>query len=302
MVFAALFAGVADKAHTMPVTDALSGIFGSISMTAWICLLLPQLVANYKAKSADGLSMAFLIVWLLGDMTNLVGALFTHLAPTAVALASYFCVADIVLISQCFYYNTLNAGRRAPGPEAEAGADPETESAAAAVPGEQSPLLSRRRSSSLGPSGLPGSHRRHATHTESSMDPIRKIVQGEDETPDSSPWLHNTMSLVAVYVIGFAGWFLSYKAGAWDGDEPGVPDDAPDGKTTLEMVGLGLGYLSAVCSGSARVPQIVKNHREKSCEGKDPVANRARRKMLTVHRSRPPLLHALADGQPDVRR
>jgi uncharacterized protein with PQ loop repeat len=34
---------------------------------------LPQLFANYKAKSADGLSMAFLIVWLLGDVTNLIG-------------------------------------------------------------------------------------------------------------------------------------------------------------------------------------------------------------------------------------
>jgi solute carrier family 66 (lysosomal lysine-arginine transporter), member 1 len=34
---------------------------------------LPQLVANYKAQSADGLSMAFLVVWLLGDATNLIG-------------------------------------------------------------------------------------------------------------------------------------------------------------------------------------------------------------------------------------
>jgi hypothetical protein len=31
------------------------------------------LFANFKAQSADGLSMAFLIVWLLGDATNLVG-------------------------------------------------------------------------------------------------------------------------------------------------------------------------------------------------------------------------------------
>lgn len=31
--------------------------------------------ANYKAKSADGLSMAFLVVWMLGDITNLFGKL-----------------------------------------------------------------------------------------------------------------------------------------------------------------------------------------------------------------------------------
>jgi hypothetical protein len=37
---------------------------------------LPQLYANYKAQSADGISMAFLIVWMLGDVTNLLGMIF----------------------------------------------------------------------------------------------------------------------------------------------------------------------------------------------------------------------------------
>ncbi len=34
---------------------------------------LPQLITNYKAKSADALSMKFLLIWLLGDMANLSG-------------------------------------------------------------------------------------------------------------------------------------------------------------------------------------------------------------------------------------
>lgn len=34
---------------------------------------VPQLYANFKSKSADGLSMAFLVVWLLGDVANLIG-------------------------------------------------------------------------------------------------------------------------------------------------------------------------------------------------------------------------------------
>ncbi|CAM1501699.1 Fc.00g036830.m01.CDS01 [Cosmosporella sp. VM-42] len=246
-------AAFAATAHQLLVTQALSGIFGSISLTAWICLLLPQLFANYKAKSADGLSMAFLVVWLLGDATNLAGALCTRLAPTAIALAGYFCIADIVLISQCFYYNTINSRRAARLANA-----PPTD------PSEDSPLLARRRSESF---GLPGSHRRRATHTESSMEPLRKIVTGEDETPDSKPWLHNMLSLLAVYVVGFAGWFVSYKAGAWDHDEPGVPDSTENVKTTTEIIGLTLGYISAVCYLCARVPQIMKNYKEKSCEG-----------------------------------
>src|SRR5687767_15334792 len=90
---------------------------------------------------------------------------------------------------------------------------------------EDAPLLARRRSSSL---GLPGSHRRRTTHTESSIEPIRKVLAGEDETQDSRPWLHNSLSLLAVYSVGFAGWFLSYKAGAWDTKEPDTPADPTD--------------------------------------------------------------------------
>jgi hypothetical protein len=193
-------------------------------------------------------------------------------------LAGYFIIADTVLISQCMYYNTINARRAA---RLEQGGNDEDAAAA-----EDSPLLSRRRSSEV---GLPGSQRRHATHQESSVDPLRKMVTGEDDTPDSNPWLHNTLSLLAVYGIGFVGWFISYKAGAWDSDEPGVPDSPTDTQNVLEIIGLILGYLSAICyllyvatrilypvqlawvqyvnRSSARIPQIVKNYREKSCEG-----------------------------------
>jgi hypothetical protein len=31
------------------------------------------LITNYKAKSADALSMKFLMIWLLGDIANLSG-------------------------------------------------------------------------------------------------------------------------------------------------------------------------------------------------------------------------------------
>ncbi|KAI0007403.1 PQ-loop-domain-containing protein, partial [Xylariaceae sp. FL0662B] len=236
----------------LSVNEVLSGIFGSISLTAWICLLIPQLITNFKAKSAEGLSMAFLAVWLFGDLANLSGALVTGLAPTVTALAGYFCLSDIILIAQCVYYNTINARRqrhRALSTETEAS--------------EDEPLLRRRRTSSA---GLPGSHRRHSVHrTESSLEPIKRIVTGEDETPDRNPWLHNSLGLLAVWIVGAAGWFVSYKVGAWDkSDQPG---DVSADKSPMAIVGEALGYASAVCYLCARIPQIIKNYREKSCEG-----------------------------------
>ncbi|KAL5606713.1 hypothetical protein BROUX41_003109 [Berkeleyomyces rouxiae] len=227
---------------------AMSGIFGSISLTAWICLLTPQLIANYKAQSAEGLSMAFLFIWLCGDITNLSGSLLTGLAPTAMALATYFCFADLILISQCLYYNRLNAKRKA--------------ALAAAQSSEEAPLL-RHRSSSV---GLPSSHIQHSTHVESAIDPLRKVVAGEDETPDSKPWLHNVLGLSAVYVVGFLGWYMSSKLGAWS-ETPDHSDEPQDLKSSSAVAGQILGYISALCYLCARIPQIIKNYREKSCEG-----------------------------------
>ncbi|EXV00608.1 PQ loop repeat family protein [Metarhizium robertsii] len=238
--------------------QALSGIFGSISLTAWICLLLPQLIANYKAKSAEGLSMAFLIVWLLGDVSNLVGALFTKLAPSAIALAVYFCFLDAILITQTGYYKAKAAQRRAAA--RRAAQDRAYLSAAAS---EDSPLLGRRRRSST---DLPGSLIRRDTHRESALEPIRKVVTGQDETLERRPWLNNVLGLTAIYVVGFAGWFVSYKAGIWDGDN-GIPDGGVSDPSTEDefkaKFGLALGYVSAL----ARLPQIFKNYQEKSCEG-----------------------------------
>ena len=71
--------------HGVTTEEALSGIFGSISLTACICLLIPQLITNYKTKSAEGLSMLFLAVWLFGDIANLCGMLQSPLVPLLVA-------------------------------------------------------------------------------------------------------------------------------------------------------------------------------------------------------------------------
>lgn len=54
------------------------------------------MIENYKSGSADGISLTFLAIWFIGDVTNLAGALWAGLVPTVIALAMYFCVADLV--------------------------------------------------------------------------------------------------------------------------------------------------------------------------------------------------------------
>ncbi|KAH7085065.1 PQ loop repeat-domain-containing protein [Paraphoma chrysanthemicola] len=234
-------------AHGIPLTtnEALSGVFGSISLASWIFLLVPQLIENYKQGSAEGISLAFLTVWFIGDITNLAGALWAGLVPTVIALAIYFCFADLILISQCVYYNLKNSRRS-------------RKASTRSNDSVEAPLLGRRDSSNI---GLPGSHRRDSQASRrrraSSLPTIADVEAGGSE------WVKNALSIVGVCIVGAAGWALAWKTGVW------APQPTTDESTGTDMA-MGaqvLGYASAVCYLGARIPQIIKNQREKSCEG-----------------------------------
>ena len=129
-------------------------------------------------------------------------------------------MADLVLIAQCVYYNTRNKRRAA---ERRAQAE-------ASEPSEDSPLL-RRQDSAPTTSG-------EAQHK-------KVTAEAGTDAPDSNSFSQNILSLVAVCVVGTVAWFISYKAGAWDAEEP-VPGGPDEANNPLEWAGLTLGYISAV--------------------------------------------------------
>lgn len=49
----------------------------------------PQIYENFTLKSGEGLSVAFVIIWLAGDLFNLIGASAAGLLPTVIILAGY---------------------------------------------------------------------------------------------------------------------------------------------------------------------------------------------------------------------
>ena len=87
-------------------SENISGIAGSISIACWVIVFVPQIYENFHRKSADGLSLMFVILWLAGDVFNLVGAMLQHLLSTMIILAAYYTLADIILLVQCFWYGT----------------------------------------------------------------------------------------------------------------------------------------------------------------------------------------------------
>jgi solute carrier family 66 (lysosomal lysine-arginine transporter), member 1 len=152
--------------------------------------------------------------------------------PTVIALAIYFCIADFVLISQCLYYNHINA-RLAKRHLSSTSGQPEDE-----------PLLSRARSNSS--IGLPGSRRRSSARRPSleiRRDSLSKILE-DDESPNGKAWLRNIISILLVCIVGAVGWFIAYKSGVW------TPTPEDSDLTEPQSVAIGaelLGYFSALC-------------------------------------------------------
>ncbi len=82
----------------------LSTILGICSIVAWLFAQLPQIFKNFALKSASGLSVLFLIEWLLGDATNLVGGVLTKQATWQILIAGYYVTVDLVILSQYLWY------------------------------------------------------------------------------------------------------------------------------------------------------------------------------------------------------
>lgn len=54
------------KRNMSSTRETASFTLGLISVTVWVVAEIPQIITNYKAKSTDGLSLTFLITWIIG--------------------------------------------------------------------------------------------------------------------------------------------------------------------------------------------------------------------------------------------
>lgn len=178
---------------------------------------------------------------MVGDITNLAGAIWAGLVPTVIALAIYFCFADAVLLSQCFYYNTINARRE------RKLSKPTPANQENGTVNEDDPLLGERRTSSGGNMGLPGSRRRSSAASRRSTrgsgerrDSLARILE---EEPGKSAWVKNTFSVLIILMAGTAGWAIAWRAGAWRPTPEGNSADSEPTPLGAEI----LGYASAIC-------------------------------------------------------
>ncbi|KAJ1951522.1 putative vacuolar membrane transporter for cationic amino acids, partial [Dispira parvispora] len=255
--------------HMDPLNIILSKFFGYMSIGTWVIVFIPQLYENYQRKSAESLSIHFLLFWIVGDIFNLLGSIYQEVLFTTVLLAVYFVFFDILIIAQCvYYYRSSKNDEPQVAPGKTVGSDP-------LRPTESSPLLSS--DGMTGPS--------------SSRCSTIVNVQGDDGETASAPQAaspaqgllgearQRMMLLVPLVmfnlgVLSYNQWMqpLSDAGSGWPlGVSPlmmlstPTPSDPP--AQHFKLFPQLCAWTSVVLYISARVPQIVKNFRAKSCEG-----------------------------------
>ncbi|KAL6722310.1 putative vacuolar membrane transporter for cationic amino acids [Lecanora helva] len=277
--------------------EALSGICGSISIACWVVVFSPQIIENFRRSSAEGLSLVFIVVWLLGDVFNILGAVLQGVLPTMIILAIYYTLADMVLLGQCFYYRgfTLSdepVGKSVPVADEEAVEEVE--------PTEQSALLPHKRPtisdadfpsargssrgsfsslrSRLSSSNVDATHLSPATPFIPPPKPTDTppAVSSKKARSSLATFFLNTGALVVVCAAGVLGWWLSsrsthrqhpqnHRHGHDRHSSPTTEDSAEP--LRFDLWGQIFGYLCAVLYLGSRIPQLLLNYRRKSTEG-----------------------------------
>ncbi|EMR68789.1 hypothetical protein MGN70_011491 [Eutypa lata] len=233
--------------------EAISGICGSISIAAWVVVFSPQIIENFRRSSADGLSLHFIIAWLVGDVFNILGAVLQDVLPTMIILAVYYTIADLVLLAQCFYYRgfTLKDEVKQPPPPPPKGTSAEEVEA-----NERTALLNHH-----------FEERERRGSDWSHLNPAAPMLSGPPATPPPQPtrlqalfW--NSVAVLMVCAAGIVGWYLSRRYGD-DGDA--APSEG--GLPQFNLWGQIFGWFCAILYLGSRLPQLLLNWRRKSTDG-----------------------------------
>ncbi|KAL8751812.1 MAG: hypothetical protein Q9184_005939 [Pyrenodesmia sp. 2 TL-2023] len=271
--------------HTcLPTPLALvSTTLGILSIVSWLFAQLPQIIKNHNLKSASGLSVYFLAEWLLGDVTNLLGALLTGQAAWQVVVAAYYVTVDICLVAQYFWYSHYKSWRENGTGELDLDYNEPDDGTSRelllgeAQPSDPSPTKSRQAmestkdgkepKSSTKPRSIGNSFKHNLSF---SWSPKEKATPGSSyrsiRRPRNSPSPGVSPTTLLMVSLVFA---VLSKASPLHSTLQGQ-ENSVDAGTSLQLAGRIVSWMSTLLYLGSRLPQIVKNHRRKSTSGLSP--------------------------------
>lgn len=226
--------------------QAVSGITGSISLACWIIVFAPQIYENFRRKSSEGLSLLFIILWLAGDVFNVLGSVLQGVLPTMIILAIYYTLADVVLLWQCLVYGL----------------------------GEKADFIHLSPANPLNDDVLETAlSREERTNTVFSDDEDleggnQEMRNGDDKSNITTLMsaVYKTLMVSIVIFAGLVGWYISYVKDAQRGRKHHPGKHGPH-DLVYDPLAQFFGWLCAVFYLGSRIPQILLNYKRKSCEG-----------------------------------
>lgn len=263
----------------------ISSVLGTLSIVSWLFAQLPQIYKNYQLQSTSGLSIFFLVIWCFGDLSNLLGALFTRQAGWQVVVASYYVCVDVALVTQFFWYTHYKVWRydsygEVPHSHDSNSSDP----AAGLIQGVSLSGNNGTRQSSPAPvdmaskksegqdvgvqtgSTLNSSAGPTTSYTNEKISSSRRSIRVGSSASSPPFALPRTMLLASLLCAVLAN------------ANPTGPDPSPHPpiynaprETIIEIVGRIFSWMSTILYLGSRPPQLLKNYRRKSTEGLSPL-------------------------------
>ncbi|OCT45163.1 PQ loop repeat protein [Cladophialophora carrionii] len=260
---------------------ALSTLLGTLSIVSWLFAQMPQIFKNYQIKSTAGLSIFFLGEWLLGDLTNLLGAVFTKQAGWQIIIASYYVFVDLCLVIQYFWYSHVAKWVYEESLHSSGSSD--IDDADSAIINGLSPINTQFADDGplLRDAGDPSSKRSTPTNTNAPL--FSSVSYGEKKAAGpqdiiygdkmASSWIASPSPRTLLY----AATMSSLASNVAAAPVPFPSDHYVHGihllrvDTPLEIVGTILSWCSTLLYLGSRLPQLYKNWQRQSTAGLSPL-------------------------------
>ncbi|ORX99405.1 PQ loop repeat-domain-containing protein, partial [Clohesyomyces aquaticus] len=275
--------------HTCVPTNLafISSCLGTFSIVAWLFAQLPQIYKNHQLQSTSGLSILFLAEWLLGDVSNLLGSLFTRQALWQVIIAGYYVSVDCALVGQWIWYELLKHGRplrpawsrigsaSTYGGDGGAGMqevyDGVTIDSGSAPTSPKSPPLNNKIQSPFDNQSLPpNSPGRRSTPNRT----IHRLQNSSSPMPSPKTILYISLIIAVLSNTGAAKPVSPFAPAPYSTHTLTTPSSSssssPHTLSATESAGKIISWLSTFLYLGSRIPQLYKNHIRKSTAGLSP--------------------------------
>ncbi|KAI5359179.1 hypothetical protein Slin15195_G068070 [Septoria linicola] len=263
-----------------------SNLLGLMSIVAWLFAQLPQIYKNWHIQSTSGLSIFFLVEWCLGDLSNLLGALFTHQASWQVAIGFYYTFVDLCLVAQWVWYEKLRHGhpvfRMWKRRHTNDDDDSATSGSMEQVVIEGMPVLSPSQSNESESDAVQGTDNRKPMTRPKIIfrtPTFQREQEEKEKLASTSGTPRNTIHRIgpsspmpspSPRTMLFLACLVAMAHGSPIHKTPAHSHLQDSGPTPLENAGTIISWMSTLLYLGSRLPQLFKNWRRKSVAGLSP--------------------------------